>query len=47
LYLKNKYGYEDIDIADVNNNPVHNGYTEPVIKDRVIHLLIDMIAAGY
>lgn len=34
-------------IASVNNNNDINGYTEPVIKDRVIHLLNDMIAAGY
>lgn len=36
-----------VSIASVNNNNDINGYTEPVIKDRVIHLLNDMIAAGY
>lgn len=34
-------------IASVNNNNNINGYTEPEIKDRVIHLLNDMVAAGY
>ncbi len=38
---------EYADIASVNNNPYVNGYKEPVIKDRVIHLLKDMILAGY
>lgn len=35
------------DIADVNNDPAINGYKEPEIKDRVLHLLKDMIEAGY
>src|SRR5687768_420588 len=36
------------DIAIVNNLGGHiNSYTEPKIKDRVIHLLKDMIEAGY
>jgi hypothetical protein len=35
------------DIADVNNDPVYNGYDEPEVKDRVLHLLKDMIEAGY
>lgn len=35
------------DITSVNNNPEVNGYTESDVKDRVIHLLHDMVAAGY
>jgi hypothetical protein len=35
------------DIADVNNDPEYNGYTQPEIKDRVIALLEDMVKAGY
>jgi hypothetical protein len=33
--------------ATVNNYNNINGYTEPVIKDRVMHLINDMIAEGY
>lgn len=33
-----------IDIATINNNDDVNGYTEPVIKDRVIHFLKDAVA---
>tara|TARA_R110000868_G_scaffold14426_3_gene67161 strand:+ start:15888 stop:16244 length:357 start_codon:yes stop_codon:yes gene_type:complete len=33
-------------IATVNNANNVNGYTEPVIKDRVIHLLKDMVNEG-
>jgi hypothetical protein len=33
--------------ADVNNYPDINGYTEPEIKDRVIHMINDMIKAGF
>lgn len=40
------YG-EDISIAHINNAARFNGYTEPVIKDRVMHFVNDMIAAGY
>lgn len=37
----------DKNIATVNDSTEINGYTEPGIKDRVIHLLKDMIEAGY
>ncbi len=40
-----RYGY--LSIADINNGPEINGYTEPEPKDRVLHLLDDMLAAGY
>jgi len=43
----NKVHSESANIACVNNYPYINGYTEPVIKHRVIHLLEDMVAAGY
>lgn len=46
-YLEEKYGLEDVDISDVNNDPEINGYTEPEIKDRVMHLIDDMIKDGY
>jgi hypothetical protein len=35
------------DIADINNEAIYNGYTEENIKDRVVHFLTDMVAAGY
>lgn len=35
------------EISGVNNDDGINGYNEPVIKDRVMHLLRDMDAAGY
>lgn len=47
-FLKEKHNTEMEEcIAAVNNRPDVNGYTEPVIKDRVMHLVEDMIAAGY
>lgn len=33
--------------ATVNNFPYTNGYNEPEIKDRVMHLINDMIKDGY
>jgi len=46
-YMSEKHGYTYVDIAAVNNDSQWNGYNEPVTKDRVMHLLTDMIAAGY
>lgn len=47
-YLKEKHGITDGSSgASVNNEPTINGYTEPVIKDRVMHLIDDMIKDGY
>lgn len=46
LFLKKRYGLV-ASIAYVNNSDNVNGYTEPEIKDRVIHLLKDMVEAGY
>lgn len=37
----------DISITTINNSNEINRYTEPEIKDRVIHLFEDMVAAGY
>lgn len=45
-FLNEKHGINE-DGASVNNSPIYNGYTEPVIKDRLMHLLNDMIEAGY
>ncbi len=36
----------EITIAGVNNEDTHNGYNEDNPKDRVIHLLTDMVAEG-
>jgi hypothetical protein len=33
--------------AAVNNSPGINGYNEPEIKDRLMHMINDGIAAGY
>ncbi len=44
--LKYGMGYSYLSIANINNKPNINGYTEPEIKDRVIHLLEDMVAEG-
>jgi hypothetical protein len=38
------YGYDG---ADVNNDSNVNGYTEDNPKDRIMHLLNDMVKAGY
>ena len=46
-FIKEKHNTDYACIAEVNNKPRLNGYTEPVIKDRVIHLLKDMVAEGY
>jgi len=45
--MSEKHGYTWQDITTVNNYTGCNGYNEPVTKDRVMHLLTDMIAAGY
>lgn len=41
-----KKGFPGYNIATVNNHAV-NGYKQKRIKTRVIHLLKDMIKAGY
>jgi len=47
-YLSDIHNIHGHNIASVNNGDLTiNGYTEPEIKDRVIHLLTDMVAAGY
>lgn len=45
-FLSERFGVYS-DIAEVNNENTINGYTEESIKARVMHLLDDMIAAGY
>lgn len=47
VYLSKNLHFVNIDISSVNNSESINGYTEPEIKDRVIHLLEDMVKAGY
>ncbi len=42
-FILNKHDIGNRDIAEVNNRDNVNGYTEPEIKDRVMHLLDDMI----
>lgn len=46
-YIEKFHGEQGYDLSSVNNSTKVNGYTEPEIKDRVIHLLDDMIEAGY
>lgn len=45
-FMRNKYGLY-CDISTINNHAGLAVYTEPVIKDRVVHLLKDMILAEY
>lgn len=47
VFLKKVHSLQGYDLPDVNNDSDINGYTEPVIKDRVIHCLKDMVKAGY
>ena len=46
-YFTEKHDLMNCSGVTVNNSPDVNGYNEPEIKDRIIHLLNDMIAAGY
>jgi len=46
-FLKETHGLEWASGVDVNNSPDVNGYTEPEIKDRLMHMIEDAIAAGY
>ena len=34
-------------LSEINNRDCHNGYTQKKVKARIIHLLKDMIKAGY
>lgn len=45
-FLSEEHGIHTSGV-EVNNAPNVNGYTEPVIKDRVMHMVEDMIKAGY
>ena len=47
VFLKKVHSLQGYDLPDVNNDSDINGYTEPVIKDRVIHCLKDMVKHGY
>lgn len=47
FFLKEKYKISNADMATVNNYDGINGYNEDNPKDRVIHLLNDMIEAGH
>ena len=46
FFIKEAYKI-DATIVEVNNYTDVNGYNEPVIKDRLVHCLTDMILAGY
>lgn len=46
-FLEKKHNVQFKDLAEVNNYNTTNGYTESRTKDRVIHLLTDMVEAGY
>jgi hypothetical protein len=43
-FLMEKHGLSEVNGAHVNNAPDVNGYTEPVIKDRLMHMINDGIA---
>lgn len=45
--IKKLTGVSYMDIAAINNSPTINGYTEPLIKARVLHFLRDAIKAGF
>lgn len=45
-FLKEKHGIYASAIA-INDTSRINGYNEPVIKDRLMHMIDDMIEAGY
>jgi hypothetical protein len=46
-FLMEKHGIAYSNGATVNNSPGVNGYIEPEIKDRLMHMINDGIAAGY
>ena len=46
-FISNVHHIEKTDVSNVNDENSVNGYNEPIIKDRVIHLLNDMVKAGY
>lgn len=46
-FMKRIHDLENVDGACVNNDPFYNGYKEPVIKDRLMHMIDDMIKHGY
>lgn len=46
-FLEEKYGLSSSDGTSVNNYKGVNGYNEDTPKKRVMHLLKDMIKAGY
>ena len=46
-FLSEQHGLKAKDGTDVNNEPTVNGYNEPVIKDRLMHMINDAIEAGY
>lgn len=46
VFMKKQYNIK-AGFENINNEPTINGYTEDNPKDRVMHLLDDMIKAGY
>lgn len=46
-FMKQKHDMSGVTIAHVNNEDYYNGYTEPTIKGRVVHMLKDMVKAGF
>ena len=46
-FFRELHNISSTDLADVNNFNRVNGYNQPVIKDRVIACLKDMVEAGY
>lgn len=46
-FLTEQHNLAYKDLASINNWAIFNGYNEDNPKDRVVHLLTDMIKAGY
>jgi hypothetical protein len=46
-FLREKHNIHNANGADVNNSSRVNGYNETEIKDRLMHMINDGIAAGY
>lgn len=42
-FLRDKHNIQFGDISSINNSPDVNGYTEPEIKDRLMHAIEDGI----
>lgn len=46
-FFKKHYNLKNVNIIKINDYNKYPPYTEPEIKDRLVHLLTDMKNAGY